>query len=363
MGLIDTLKAAGQLKMYFDFREGSTNDLSENSWAAPSLSGASLVGTYLSCNDTGYLEVSYDAGFASESGSVVILGNFKTEDGGDTSPWPLVSLGHSDGVNEYWSLQHTGTGLSLEVPGTQYTFTASPYDYSMVSATFENSAAVKFYLNEGLAGFSTSNYATGAGVGSPNFRVGFSNSGGAVNTTSSNIYAVIFTTRVLSAAEVATLYKELSDDIGLLLYRDAGSSTYVAYVPEAYSDKTYVSTAHDCELGEVQETQLFVRNDHEDYYYTNISVSSEGLISPDDTLGIESGWGVKLSAGSTQPTEAQWENIDYGNEISLANIGSASASNTTTYLPFWVRIECPAGIQPIMKESIALDINFTRKAV
>ncbi len=370
MGLIDTLKAAGQLMMYFDFRQGTSEDLSENSWASSILSGASLVTDHLECNDTGYLEMEFDPGFISETGSVVILGNFKTEDGGDTSPWPLVGLGLTEfgppeapTISNYWSLQHTGTTLSFQVPSVEYAFSTSPYNHKMISATFENGVPVKFYLNEGFVGSSSSNYATGAGTGFPNFRIGYSTAGGASNTTSSDIYAVIYTTRILSATEVATLYKELSEDLGLLIYRDAGSSTYVAYIPNAYSDKTYIETTLDCELGQAQETEYFIRNDDKDYYFTDISVKATSLIAPDDTIGIETGWGVKLSAGATQPTEAQWETIDYGNTISLSDLGSALASDTTTYLPFWVRVECPAGIMPTIKENIAIDISYTKTAI
>lgn len=151
--------------------------------------------------------------------------------------------------------------------------------------------------------------------------------------------------------------------MGLLLYRDAGAATYVAYLPNTDPNKTYIETTHDCELGETKQTQVFLRNDDENYYYTNVSINSEALTPFNDTIGTETGWGIKLSAGSTQPTEAQWAAIDYGNKISMSDIGSASGANTTTYQSFWVRIECPAGIMPTTKESVSIDVNYTETAV
>lgn len=146
---------------------------------------------------------------------------------------------------------------------------------------------------------------------------------------------------------------------GLLLYRDAGSSTYVAYTPGS----TYIETTHDCELGETQELQLFLRNDDNSLYFTDISIRAESLTSLNDVIGVETGWGVKLYSGATQPTEAEWEIIDYGNSISMTDIGATSSPDTTTYLPLWFRIECPAGITPTIKENIALHVEYESASV
>jgi hypothetical protein len=152
--------------------------------------------------------------------------------------------------------------------------------------------------------------------------------------------------------------------VALDLYREVSTGAYSIYTRYGVDDGFLpITTTHDGVLGENIEIQLFVRNDDITEYYEDITVAPVCTTTPDETLGTANGHGVKLSSGSTQPTEAQWGAIDYANTVSLSNIGSAGNGDTSTYLPFWYRVEVPAGAPADNKENIVLRISYTASAV
>lgn len=89
--------------------------------------------------------------------------------------------------------------------------------------------------------------------------------------------------------------------------------------------------------GSVVEQLLHIRNDNNAVYYTNIVVS----VNENTGLYGTSGFSIKMLSGSRQPTEAEWASGT--SSLNLADIGAAGAGDNTTYLPFWVRMYCPAG--------------------
>ncbi len=152
--------------------------------------------------------------------------------------------------------------------------------------------------------------------------------------------------------------------MGLKIYREVSAGVYAAYrVYGETSDSLPIVTTHDGVLGGVVETKLFLRNDSALEYFTDITIQAICLTSPDETDGVSTGHGTKLSAGDTQPTEAVWEDIDYGNILSLDDIGAPGAGDTSTYLPFWYRVECPAGAPADNRENITLRVFYTSNLV
>jgi hypothetical protein len=152
--------------------------------------------------------------------------------------------------------------------------------------------------------------------------------------------------------------------MALDIYREVSTGTYAVYGRDGVDDNLLpIITTHDGVLGEVVEVKLFVRNDDSSEYYRNITVTPVCKTSPDDTLGIVTGHGVKLNLGSDQPTEAEWEAIDYGQGISLEDIGASGSGDTSTYTAFWYRVEAPAGAPADNKENIVLRVSYTASAV
>jgi hypothetical protein len=141
-----------------------------------------------------------------------------------------------------------------------------------------------------------------------------------------------------------------------------------AYVPVSIGNdiSSPIDTVHDGKMGTTTSVLLYLRNNDSSKYYTNIRIfptDLEETNSYSDVMYDETGWGVKLSAGGTEPSEAEWENIDWGNEIQMSNIGTSSVGNTTTYYPFWYLISSPPNLDAQAKIDIALTTYYTDNAV
>ena len=161
--------------------------------------------------------------------------------------------------------------------------------------------------------------------------------------------------------------------MSLSIYKEVSTGTYVVHqslLDPPDSNFLPVVTTHDGTLGEIVEIKLFVRNDDPTEYYENIVITPVCTTSPDDTIGTATGHGVKLyrrgslaSDIQPQPTEAEWEAIDYGTSITMPNIGISGFGDTASYLGFWYRVECPAGAKAANLENIVLRISFVAQPV
>lgn len=127
-----------------------------------------------------------------------------------------------------------------------------------------------------------------------------------------------------------------------------------------------ISTVHDGKTGDIKTVQLYLRNDDKTKWFSNVlaePVDLENTGSFDDVAYTETGWGVKLNAGAVEPTTGEWDDLGWGEQISLSNVGSASVYDTTTYQPFWYYITCPPNEDVKIKLDIVLDVNYTENAV
>ena len=97
--------------------------------------------------------------------------------------------------------------------------------------------------------------------------------------------------------------------MALLIYKYE-SDTYIAITEDTTSP---IKTSHDGKRGDTKVLQLFLRNDSETKWYSNISIAPEDTVGAEpygDLLYSETGWGVKLAAQESQPTTAEWEDIN-----------------------------------------------------
>ena len=127
-----------------------------------------------------------------------------------------------------------------------------------------------------------------------------------------------------------------------------------------------VNTSHDGKLGTVETKLLYLRNDDSAKYYTNIvilPVDLEIVGGYSDISYVETGWGVKLSAGGIEPSSGEWGNIDWGDSITMEDIGSVLAGDTTTFYPFWYMISSPPNVSAQTKKDLVLQTNYTENAV
>jgi hypothetical protein len=123
---------------------------------------------------------------------------------------------------------------------------------------------------------------------------------------------------------------------------------------------------HDGKTGDIVTTQLYLRNDDAAKWFSNIIVQPVDLVDPDpygDIAYSETGWGIKLSAGAAEPTSGEWEDIDWGNQINMSDIGSDLAADTTTYFPLWHLVTCPPNTEAQVKTDLVVNVGYTENAV
>jgi len=150
----------------------------------------------------------------------------------------------------------------------------------------------------------------------------------------------------------------------IAIYRKVSEGIYTQYHDDDQEDGFLpITTTYDGTLGETTETLLYVKNDNELFYYTDISVTPIAKRDPDDVSFEATGHGVKVRVGETRPTEAEWDTVDYGAAITLDDLGASGEADVNSALPFWCRVECPAGATADNRENVVLRLSFTEDVV
>lgn len=102
------------------------------------------------------------------------------------------------------------------------------------------------------------------------------------------------------------------------------------------------------------EQKYYIRNENADVTYSGITLTTI------DTSGLglvnSNGFEWKLRVGSEQPLEQEWKTITAGNVISLAYVGQG---DTSTYLPFWLKIKIPRGVDVQSFDGVVLRLDAT----
>ena len=111
-----------------------------------------------------------------------------------------------------------------------------------------------------------------------------------------------------------------------------------------------ILTNHDSSKGSSSVKKLFLRNDSDDFTYSNISVyfSPENLVSPSNSRKFK----YKLLKQDDQPSDSQWQNLDSGNEITFSEI------NNQNYYPFWIQITVPPRTPAVRIEDVQLSVRY-----
>jgi hypothetical protein len=126
------------------------------------------------------------------------------------------------------------------------------------------------------------------------------------------------------------------------------------------SDGTFqssLSVTFDGRSGGNKQVKLYVRNSNDLYYYESIlvGVTDSGVETIIDQPSEGFSW--KLIEGDTQPTENDWKNTGAAVSISLSDIGASGNPDTSTFLPFWVYIEVPPGLDVQTFDTVKLTIS------
>jgi len=127
-----------------------------------------------------------------------------------------------------------------------------------------------------------------------------------------------------------------------------------------------ITTIHEGKEGDTKILQLYIRNDDAAKWFSNIIIRPVDLVDANpygDVAYSETGWGVKLSENTSQPTSAAWEDLPWGEQIDIVDIGSDSVADITTYVPFWYLITCPPNEDVKNKDDVVLNVSYTENAV
>jgi hypothetical protein len=104
------------------------------------------------------------------------------------------------------------------------------------------------------------------------------------------------------------------------------------------------SISFDGRVGGYKEAKLYIRNSDSLYYYTSLSLTLDDDTDLNITNDLSKGFSWKLFSGDLKPTFNDWANTPAANTITFSDIGSLGSPDTSTYLPFWVYLQVPAGL-------------------
>lgn len=108
------------------------------------------------------------------------------------------------------------------------------------------------------------------------------------------------------------------------------------------------------QTGAIISRKFFLRNDDAGKTYTGITLQPVINSGIDIVSGTVSDFNWKLIAGNTEPTEIEWAEVTAANTLSMDNI-----TDSVTYLPFWLRIEVPRGVDVQVFQGVSLEIVAT----
>ncbi len=130
--------------------------------------------------------------------------------------------------------------------------------------------------------------------------------------------------------------------MGLGIYLAADPATAIS---EGGAHTNDFLIALDGRIGGTIQKKLYLRNDNSAVYYTNGTLTMGSDELGDTYIDGSIGYSWKLYYGDTQPLDSTWLNIAAGNIMTMSDdLGSVGSPDTTTYLPFWVRVEVPKNV-------------------
>ena len=126
--------------------------------------------------------------------------------------------------------------------------------------------------------------------------------------------------------------------MGISIYTTSNNTTDPVSEDGEFTNPLLVSL--DGKNGGVLQKRLYLHNNSPTLSYSGIDLTVVDEVGFSVVDG-EHGFSWKLREGDLQPTDEEWKVIDPGNEISFSGIGNDLVTDTSTYLPFWVRVEIP----------------------
>lgn len=140
--------------------------------------------------------------------------------------------------------------------------------------------------------------------------------------------------------------------MGLAIYTQIGGASHSI---NGAGDNP-ITTTHNGRIGGTKELLLFLRNDDPAFNTTNITVQPTDLSAPPNDVDGSSGFGVKLRAGATKPTDEEWAATSFATLVSIPDL-----NNPNIYAPFWYQTTLPSNTDVQTKTDIGLQVTFTKE--
>ena len=102
----------------------------------------------------------------------------------------------------------------------------------------------------------------------------------------------------------------------------------------------------DGRVGGAQAHCVYLRNNDPGKWYNEIKLTIIDTSGDNLVDGSVEGYSWKLLRKDIAPTELEWRDISEGNTLVITEVlGSVDIGDIVTFLPVWVRIEVPRGIE------------------
>ena len=142
--------------------------------------------------------------------------------------------------------------------------------------------------------------------------------------------------------------------MSLSLYIDSSENTPVG---TSLSDSYIIG--HNRRTNHPVVKKVFVRNDSTSHWYSGVSIQ---CTSTNISVEGNDGFGIKFYNGELEPTERQWNQLDYNYPAKFNNIGTSGSFDTSFDNFFWMRVEVASTVDVARYDGNFL-ISFTEHSV
>ncbi len=89
--------------------------------------------------------------------------------------------------------------------------------------------------------------------------------------------------------------------------------------------------------------KLYIASTSANTWHSNILIQTT-TTSAINILDGSQGYGIKVYSGVLEPSNRTWDNIAYGNNVRINNIGTSGTADNT-YRPLWVYTDVPSNTE------------------
>jgi len=119
-----------------------------------------------------------------------------------------------------------------------------------------------------------------------------------------------------------------------------------------------IQTTHNGTDGQVVEEKLYLKNDDQSLFFTNVELSATPpkMVRVGDINYPEAFINYKIIIQDEQPTESEWLAVESGNKVNFETIGTNQAADLS-YKPFWIQVGIAPGTRVQTIDGVSLYLS------